>query len=34
MSKRKADVLSYQKAVEPMIAWVDGDESEDEFDKD
>ena len=32
MSKRKADVLSYQEAVEHMIAWVDGDKSEDEFD--
>ena len=32
MSKRKADVLSYQEDGENMIAWVDGDETEDEFD--
>ena len=32
MSKRKANVLSYQEAVEHMIAWVDGDKNEDEFD--
>ena len=32
MSKRKTDVLSYQETVEHMIVWVDGDESEDEFD--
>lgn len=32
MLKCKADILSFQEAVEHMVAWVDGDEIEDPFD--